>query len=374
VVKNLNATEEDWNLLTTFFPRRWRELAAETNALKGLRQDKSVEKYMRVLLLHIGCGISLRETAIRAKQADLADFSDVALLKRLRKSESWMHELCSALFIEKGIGSTVPAKQSLRVVDSTQVKEPGQTGSLWRIHYSLQWPSLKCDYFKLTASEGKGTGESFSHFPFRRGDHVLGDRGFCRADNVHLAEEHGARTLVRLNPHGMVLETKSGEPFPLCRRLGAITRTGQIREWPVWVPLAKKPPLAMRLCVIRKSEIAIKLAEKKLLRLRTKKGTSITPTTLFYGKFVMVLTTFPMEEFPTELVLAYYRFRWQIELVFKRFKQIAQLGHLPKYGDESARAWLYGKLFVAMLTEKIIAQARDFSPWGYDLEAQKPVA
>jgi hypothetical protein len=57
-------------------------------------------------------------------------------------------------------------------------------------------------------------------------------------------------------------------------------------------------------------------------------------------------------------------------LVFKRFKQIAQLGHLPNVQDESAQAWLYGKLFVALLTEKLIAQARAVSPWGYELPSQ----
>ena len=36
--------------------------------------------------------------------------------------------------------------------------------------------------------------------------------------------------------------------------------------------------------------------------------------------------------------------RWQVELVFKRLKSLAQLGHLPKHNDESACAWLYGKL------------------------------
>ena len=37
------------------------------------------------LLLHLGCGHSLRETVVRARQAHLADLSDVALLKRLKK-------------------------------------------------------------------------------------------------------------------------------------------------------------------------------------------------------------------------------------------------------------------------------------------------
>ena len=53
---------EDWELLTGLLPGDWEELAEETGALKGLRKDKSVEKLLRTLLLHVGCGHSLRET------------------------------------------------------------------------------------------------------------------------------------------------------------------------------------------------------------------------------------------------------------------------------------------------------------------------
>jgi len=41
---------------------------------------------------------------------------------------------------------------------------------------------------------------------------------------------------------------------------------------------------------------------------------------------------------------AVHRMRWQIELVFKRLKSLAQLGRVPKHDDRSSRAWLYGKL------------------------------
>ena len=75
-------------------------------------------------------------------------------------------------------------------------------------------------------------------------------------------------------------------------------------------------------------------------------------------------------------ILEWYRLRWQIELAFKRLKSLAQLGHLPKYDDESSRAWLYGKLFVALLTDKLARIGRDFSPWGYLLQPVRaePVA
>ena len=41
-----------------------------------------------------------------------------------------------------------------------------------------------------------------------------------------------------------------------------------------------------------------------------------------------------------------------------------ELGHLPKTTDESSRAWLYGKLLIAFLVEKIGARNGAFSPWS----------
>ena len=47
--------------------------------------------------------------------------------------------------------------------------------------------------------------------------------------------------------------------------------------------------------------------------------------------------------------------------MFKRLKSLAQLGHLPKMDDENSQAaWLYGKLMVALLTEKMVRHARIF--------------
>jgi hypothetical protein len=361
-----NAAAEDWDLLRSFFPVNWQELAKVTGALKGLRQDKSAESCLRVLLLHLGCGYSLRETVVRAKQAGLAELSDVALLKRLRKSKEWLCRLCGELFAERGIKSQ-SAAPALRLIDATVVKEPGPTGSLWRVHYSLRWPDLRCDYFKLTATQGPGTGESLQHYPIGPGDLVVVDRGYCQASGIHFVAERNAWVTVRLNPQGIVLETEKGAPFPLLRKLAALQRPGQIASWNVRIPFAGHSPVEARLCVVRKSEAATALAVKKLKRRANKHGAKLWPETLVYAGYVMVLTTFPEAQYPATVVLEWYRFRWQIELVFKRFKSIAQLGHLPKQDEESAHAWLYGKLLVALLTEKVIRQASAFSPWGYAL-------
>jgi hypothetical protein len=341
-----------------------------TEALKGLRQDKSEENYIRTLLLHLGCGFSMRETVVRARQAKLAELSDVALLKRLRKSKDWLYRLCCALFEERGLVTESASLPTLRLIDATVVKEPGKTGSQWRIHYSLQWPTLVCDYFKITAAEGKGDGESLRQFPLKPRDYVLVDRGYCHASGIHYAAGRKAYLAVRLNPDGILLQTPDGSKFGLLERLKSITATGQMEQWEVLVPFEDHAPVSARLCVVRKSQTAIELAQNKLRRYASKHGTRLQPETLVYARYVMVLTTFPVLEFSLQQVLDHYRFRWQIELVFKRFKQIAQLGHLPKYDQDSAKAWLYGKLFVTLLTEKLIQHACAISPWGYPLAHQ----
>ena len=363
-----NAADEDWELLTTFFPAHWRDLARVSGALKGLRQDKEEESYLRVLMLHFGCGLSMRETVTRANEAKLAKLSSVALFKRLRKSREWLYQLCRALFEERGIKPTLATKHPLRLVDGTLIKEPGPTGAQWRIHYSLCWLALRCDYFKLSPVEGEGTGESLRQFPIARGEHILADRGYCHASGIHFTAEQNSYVAVRLNPDGIVLQTPAGDPFNVLQKLKPLQRSGQIAVWKAWVPFEKRPPVAVRICAIRKSKVAIALAHKQLRRKASKQGSELQPETLLYAEYVMVLTTFPEREFPAPLVLEWYRFRWQIELVFKRFKQIAQLGHLPKQDPESAQAWLYGKLFVALLTDKVLAQARALSPWGYCLQ------
>jgi hypothetical protein len=363
-----NALAEDWELLMSFFPADWRRQAETSGALRGLRQDKSEEGYLRVLLMHLACGFSLRETVVRAKNAQLADLSDVALLKRLRKSKVWLRQLCCSLFAERALSSPPSGPPNLRLIDASLVSEPGKTGSQWRVHYSLRWPSLECDYFKLTPVEGQGHGETLYQFTFAPGDFVLADRGYCHAEAIGQAVRQGAFLTVRLNPQSVVLQTPGGDPCRLVSKLRSLKVAGQTAEWEVRIPLeGKEPPLPVRLCAVRKSAAAIALAEKKLRRKARREGRQLRPESLIYAQYVMVLSTFPRAPYDTPRVLEAYRLRWQVELVFQRLKQIAQLGHLPKHDPESSQAWLYGKLLVALLTEKLVRAASALSPWGYDL-------
>lgn len=363
-----NAMDEDWALLITMLPKRWRELAIETGATKGLRQDKDEERYLRVLLLHVACGYSLRETVVRAREAQLATLSDVALLKRLRKSKNWLQALCLALLSEQPLAARRRTAFSLRLIDATMVQEPGPTGSAWRLHYSLRWPQLTCDHFALSPERGVGTGESLRHFPVAQGDHLVADRIYAHYPGLAHVVHQGGQVTVRFNPRAIRLLETSGALFPLQAKLSALPHGSAVACWPVQVTGARgQNPLAGRLCVVRKSHAASVRALAKLKRSASQNQTKLQAETIFFAHYVMVFTTAPADTLTAEEALELYRLRWQIELVFKRFKQLAQLGHLPKEDADSAQAWLYGKLFAALLTERLIQRAKAFSPWGYEV-------
>src|SRR5712692_10327117 len=312
--KRLKGREKNWRTLLSFFPTDWEGLAGETKANARLRGFRSVEVLMRTLLLHVARGYSLRETVVRAKLAGLANVSDVALLKRLRSAEGWFQTLCVTLLQEQGVVVPQADKHlAIRLVDSTTIKEPGKTGSLWRVHYSFRVPEFCCDSFTLTPTTGVGTGDSLPQFPIARHDHLCADRGYCHVSGIEHVVSHGGAILVRLNTQSLPLFTLQGRRVPLLRRVAPLRTTGQLGEWPVCVHGATRV-IAGRLCAIRKTEEASKRAEKQLRRRASKKGEVLQADTLEYAKYVIVFTTFDSLTFSTAEVLHWYRLRWPIEV------------------------------------------------------------
>jgi IS4 transposase len=56
-------------------------------------------------------------------------------------------------------------------------------------------------------------------------------------------------------------------------------------------------------------------------------------------------------------ILETYRYRWQVEMYFKRLKSILGFGELPKKQVDSSLAWLNGKLMVALLVELFLSKS-----------------
>lgn len=367
MLASATAVDEDWRILLSLLPSGWEQQAVLSGSLERLRGFGSPGDLLRALLLHVGKGYSLRETAVRAELAGLAKVSDVSLLKRLRKVEPWWRWLCEALARESGWTVRADARGwRVRAVDGSVVHEPGRGGGLWRLHFSLQIPSLICDHLELTPTKGKGTGEVLNRYPAQPMDLFLADRAYCKPVGVRALSRQGAAVIVRLNTASLPLLTPGGAPFPLLDRLRHVEDPATLQDWEVAVK-AGRERLAGRLCVLKKSEQASLREQRRIRKKAQRGGPEVKPETLEYASWVMVFTTVPQDQFTAQEVLEWYRVRWQIELVFKRLKSLARFGHLPKHDPQSARSWLYGKLLISLLGQKLTRIGRDISPWGYCL-------
>ena len=355
---------EEWSILRDWLPGDLEESARRAGFLRRSSARINAETWLRLILMHVAGGLSLEQTMLRAGELGWAKLSAVALFKRLRTAQGWLAELCSELLGRQrellGTHAPWPSGWAVRLIDATDVQEPGSTGTAWRVHYSLRMPQMVCDHFEIT--DGKG-GEKLGRFEFTKGELAVADRGYSNRSGVAHVLDAGAEILVRWNPASFPLENSRGGAFDALQWLGRLPARAA-GECKVWFRHGGKR-YQMRLCALRKSRLATEAARRKAREKARDQGRVIGEETLEYAAYVMVLTSLAADKLPAQAALGLYRGRWQVELAFKRLKSLLDAGHVPKESDASARAWMQAKILSALLIERTLWEGEFLSPWGY---------
>jgi hypothetical protein len=357
--------KDEWQVIESLLPASWREAAREQGAFRRARYTMEPSSLLRLLLFHAVNDGGLRETVAQARAAGIAEMSQVALLKRLRTSGPWLAWICSGLCQALREAPRVPQGMRPRAVDSTTVQGPASRGTEWRVHYALDLRTLTCDWFDLTDAHG---GELLERTPMQEGDVLLGDRNYLRPAAVRAAANAKAYVLLRLRwSHSSMLDP-SGREFHALAHAKRV-KVGQVGEWPVSFLDPEGKPIPGRVIATKLPAPVAARAERRAAKTSTKKNKKPDSRSLQAAHFVMVFTTLPSALLAAVDVLDLYRFRWQIELAFKRLKQLLRLGHLPHKDSRAAKTWILAKLAIALLLETLYRNARAISPWGFHFQA-----
>jgi hypothetical protein len=342
-------------------------------AFTRVREIKDAEMLLRLALAYGGLGMSLRETCAWAEAGGIVSLADPSLLDRLCKAAPWLGDIVAALIAEQ---AKMPAGRwagyRLRALDGTSICEPGADRTTWRLHVGYDLATGQVDQLELTDVHGA---ENLQRLTYRPGEIVLGDRCYARPRDLRPVMDAGADFIVRTGWNSLRLLQANGEPLDLFAALAA--QTEQESEVQVRVHEgveAPSEPLLLRLVIRRKDPEQAEAEQKRLLKDAKKRGKQPDPRSLEAAKYILLLTSLPAATFPPADILAIYRFRWKIELAFKRFKSLAGLDMLPAKKPELARAWIYARLIVAIIAEQIAGQVPDASPSGPDTTTREPIA
>jgi|SRR5215813_3028035 len=333
------------------------ESAREFKAFLRARGVRRADDLLRLALNYAG-GNSLRGSSAWAEASGVAELSTPALYHRLGKAADWLGFIARKL-LEKTRPQIAGnwAGWRLRLIDASTICEPGADRTTWRLHTSYDL-SGGVDDFELTDDKGA---ERLSRFTWQLGEIGIADRGYARPGDFAPVLDSGAHLIVRTGWNSLRLLTPKGELFDLFAALASFK--GDVADHQVLVDThdPDRPFLPLRLIIGRLPPDKAETARKKVMARAIKAGKKVDPRSLQAAGFVMLLTSLPNEH-AAEAILKLYRLRWQIELLFKRFKSLLKLGDLPAKQRDLARCWIYGKLILALLTERAARKIAESSP------------
>ncbi len=353
--------ENQWPLLLASLPDGLDldATARQAGLFQRVRAIKNASDLLRLVFAYAVCGQSLKQTVFWAESQDIASISAVGLYKQFRQASIWMeHLLASVLAEETEAPSNV---QAVRVVDGTHVNRRGTKKLDQRVHLALDLASLRINRVELTDYK---QGESLRRFPVGFGEWVIGDAGYAKRPALWHVVEAEARFIVRHNWQSVPLLQPGGEPFDLFAALAAMPDnvSGEFAVGIGGHPTEPGRVFAARLVALRKSPEATETARKRLLSEATRKKRTIDPRSLVAAGYVLLLTTIDKAVLPADKVLTAYRFRWQVELAFKRLKSLVHLDDLPLQDQELARTVIYARLLVAVLMDRLMRRILPFFP------------
>jgi hypothetical protein len=338
-------------------------------AFTRAREVKSATALFQLAMAFGGCGMSLRETCAWAAATGLADLADTSLLERLCKAAPWLGDIVAAIIAKQAqlpVGRW--AGYRLRALDGTSICQPGADRTTWRLHVGYDLATGQADQIVLT--DGRGA-ENLQRLTYRPGDIVLADRYYARPRDLRPVIDAGAHFIVRMGWNALRLSNPEGTPFDLFAALSAQTA----QEGEVAVSLddgVAATPLRLRLVIRRKSDEEAEAEKKRLIKDAKKRGKTPDPRSLQAAHYILLLTALPASVFPATDVLALYRFRWQLELAFKRMKSLAGLDELTAKKPELAQAWIYAKLIAFLIAEQNAGQVPDSPPCGPATVSRQP--
>jgi hypothetical protein len=162
------------------------------------------------LLLYATNSISIRQLALTSASAGIADVTESALRKQLKKSVTWLKSVLNnalKLIIEHPIRAALKGK-TLYAIDASIITQIGKDSKSCRIRMRYSLDTFTMD--EVVVSD-RHTAESFEHFTVNKGDVFMADAGYGRTKLYNYAVSNGGNVIFRITPSNFNVYRKDGK-------------------------------------------------------------------------------------------------------------------------------------------------------------------
>jgi hypothetical protein len=235
----------------------------------------------------------------------------------------------------------------------------------------VRWDVLsgKLEGPRLTDGRHNDNQSPFNEDELPAGGLYLADLGFFRKPRLRrLARrrEDGTRFFVMRLHYGTGLYTRSGHQIELHGSLPQ--QEGEARE--MGMLLGKQARLPVRLIMVKVSE---EVAQQRRERIRDSAWGEPSADVLYLAGWTLLVTNVPRARLSLPEALVLLRLRWQIERLFRLWKEHGQIDEWRSKKPWRILCELYGKLCAMLIQQWLIQAGCWHDPWRSLVKAAQAV-